>query len=73
MLRIENRPECSKMYGARLSPDPEVMCGYAGAGSDTLSSLGAEVVGGMESERWDSNPRPPAPKAGALPDCATLR
>ena len=25
------------------------------------------------SEREDSNLRPPAPEAGALPDCATLR
>ena len=25
------------------------------------------------SEWWDSNPRPPAPKAGALANCATLR
>ena len=27
----------------------------------------------MRSGRWDSNPRPPAPKAGALPSCATPR
>ena len=25
------------------------------------------------SERWDSNPRPSAPKADALPSCATPR
>ena len=27
----------------------------------------------QQSGWWDSNPRPPAPKAGALPNCATPR
>jgi hypothetical protein len=32
-----------------------------------------EIIWGFWSERRDSNPRPPVPQTGALPDCATLR
>ena len=34
---------------------------------------GCQQVPEIWSERLDSNQRPPAPKAGALPNCATLR
>ena len=44
--------------------------------SESIAPDAAERLAGME-ERWsgrpDSNRRPPAPKAGALPDCATAR
>ena len=44
------------------------------AGSQQAHHSGTRARGDLEwSERQDLNLRPPAPQAGALPGCATLR
>ena len=49
--------------------DPEQCPREGGVGA----RVGQPDVGPVRSGRGDSNPRPPAPKAGALPGCATPR
>lgn len=39
----------------------------------TVAALSPELRGNIWSEWRDSDPRPPGPKPGALPNCATLR
>ena len=76
-----NRPveDDSDATGPRALPDQNQMavrcqsltsapCPTAGTGN--RRALGLRFC---RSGRGDSNPRPPAPKAGALPDCATPR
>ncbi len=52
----------------RLSSRP----GYSRC-ADLRPGPTVEENNGEKSGRRDSNPGPPAPKAGALPDCATPR
>lgn len=61
----------------RPKPKNPLPCPYRVRGSSTRSVPSWDWVqanvGNSWSEREDSNLRPPAPEAGALPGCATLR
>src|SRR6266511_657608 len=56
------------------SPLKQERCGNPHIGFTGGNGTGGQTVSRLaESGRRDSNPRPPGPKPGALPDCATPR
>src|SRR5206468_6327411 len=59
------------MIGSSLKQE---RCGNSHIGFTGGNGTGGQTVSRLaESGRRDSNPRPPGPKPGALPDCATPR
>jgi hypothetical protein len=73
--RIEQHAEALAERLARLRCVTTIVTtGAGGAGNEKPRSREAETGSDVtQSGRRDSNPGPPAPKAGALPDCATPR
>ena len=69
-----SHPRRSVLRGQRsLPPRVNGGSGRSGPQSQVLSIGPSQFVEGPTSGRRDLNPRPPAPKAGALPSCATSR
>ncbi len=73
--RIEQHAEALADRLARLSSVTSIVTTAAdGVGHEKPRNREAETGSNVTpSGRRDSNPGPPAPKAGALPDCATPR